>query len=651
MALKKYGRRFEYLLAGLAAAASFLVYLRTLQNGFINWDDDRFIYKNPHLHSLDAAFVKWAFSDFHFSNWYPLTWISHALVYALWGLDPKGYHLANIALHSASTFLVVVLTVRLVEAWGRSKALSLPRPSGLTFRFAPPPSSGRGAGVREGNGAFLNEKGKLIAGVTAGLLFGLHPLHVESVAWAVERKDVLCALFFLLSILAWLKWIAGAEQADQTNKENPCIRNPGRDLKYAAKREGAAAPGKKKKPGLKRHYLYSLLFFALALMSKPMAVSLPLVLLILDGFPLGRISSVKSFRNAFAEKLPFIVLSGCASVLTLLSKNGKVITSVSLPFYKRAVVAARSIALYLWKTAIPLNLVPYYPYPKAISFLSPQYFLPVVLVAGITVFCLLKARKNGLWLACWGYFVITLMPVLGIVQVGDHWIADRYTYLPSLGPFLAAGLAAAWLWNRAGALKRGAGLRAAMASFAILAVFFMSYLTFRQIGVWKNSIVFWNYVIEKEPGKIPVAYYERGHAFGNKGQIERAIADYNEAVVLDPGYFKAYYNLGEAQEEIGRPDSAITAYKKAIALRPSAFDAYTNLGIIYAKMRRFDMSLEDFNNAVRLNPDSPLMYFDRGMVYMEAGHRRLGLLDLRRACSMGNENGCGALQQMGISGG
>ncbi|MDA8173669.1 MAG: hypothetical protein M0018_03650, partial [Nitrospiraceae bacterium] len=247
-----------YRLSGMVAAATFLVYLRTLKNGFIDWDDGRYIYDNPHIHSLNVSFLKWAFSGFYFSNWHPLTWISHAMDYAVWGLNPMGHHLTGILLHSANAFIVVILAIRLMEAWEKAKG--------------------------ERDVAFLEGNGKLIAGVVTGLIFGLHPLHVESVAWASERKDLLCALFFLLSILAYIKYAI--------------IPHPG------------PLP-----------YLLALAFFALALMSKPMAVSLPLVLLILDWFPLGRIFSFKSFRAAFTEKLPFIALSLGGSALTIVAQD------------------------------------------------------------------------------------------------------------------------------------------------------------------------------------------------------------------------------------------------------------------------------------------------------------------------------------------
>ena len=452
-----------------------------------------------------------------------------------------------------------------------------------------------------------------------GLLFGLHPLHVESVAWAVERKDVLYGLFFLLSLLSYIKYAEGTRPSGKAGF-------------------------------FERQYILALVFFALALMSKPMAVSLPLVLLLLDWFPFGRIFSMRSFRAVFAGKLPFIALSGLVSALTLMAKNGKVASLRWMPLSERALVAARSLVLYLWKMVIPLDLVPYYPYPKNVSFLSPEYFLPVVIVVAVTVFCLFKAKRQRkrIWLACWGYFIITLLPVIGIVQVSHHWIADRYTYLPSLGPFLLSGVGAAWAWKKAGVLKWQRALKAAGVTAALLAVLTMSYLTFRQIGVWKNSIVFWNYVIRKEPDKIAAAYYNRGTALEKMWKPEMAIADFNEAVALAPDYFKAYYNLGAALAEMGRFDLAAAAYEKAITLRPSSYEAYTNLGIVSIKMRRYERALENFNKAILLNPGFAFIFADRATVYAALGRKGLSVSDFRKACGMGDEDGCRYLKKMGF---
>ncbi len=651
-------------MAWIVASATFLAYLRTLQNGFVHWDDDKYIYENLHIYSLNAIFFKWAFWGFHHAsvgNWLPLTLISYALDHALWGAKPMGYHLTNIILHSANAFLVVVLSARLIEAWEKTRDFSSP--------------------------SFLSGKGKLIAAAATGLLFGLHPLHVESVAWASERKDVLCAFFFLLSIIAYLR--------------------------YADRIRSAGKPG-----GFEPWYLLSLFSLVLALMSKPMAVSLPVALLILDWCPLGRIFSLKSFRAVFYEKLPFIALCAGDSALTILAqKKGGAMTSFNqLPFASRVLVAARSLVLYIWKMVLPVNLVPYYPYPKDISFLSPGYLLPVVFVVAVTAFCLLKARRQKIWLACWGYFVISLLPVLGLIQVGRQAMADRYAYLPSLGPFLAAGVAAAWAWKKAEGLKYGKVFRTAGASAALLAVFSMSYLTFRQTGIWKSGLALWNYVIHKEPYASAVVYNNRGYIFEKMGQTEKAIADFNEAIAINPrrarvytnlgnayitmgqtekaiadfdeaiainpskadlynnlgnayaklgqtamavdcldkavslkpGFSLAYYNLGRVYMGTGRFDLAVAAYEKAIALDPSFFWAYNNLGVVSMKMGNATAALGDFNKAIVLNPGNPMFYMNRGRVYIATGCGGLAAADFRKACEMGDGDGCRALRQTGF---
>ncbi len=245
-------RSLPVLMAAAAALLAAGVYAPSLRNDFVNWDDGLYVYGNPFIRRLDGRFLGWAFTTFRASNWHPLTWISHALDYTLWGLNPLGHHLTSVVLHAVNVFLVVLLAFRLIEA-GRERMSS----------GAPSLPDGQG--------------GLIAAGMT-GLLFGIHPLHVESVAWVNERKDLLCALFFLLSILSYTL-------PERTSAES-----------------GASGGGGARPFG--RHYLLSLIFFLLALLSKPMAVSLPLVLLVLDWYPFKRIRSAESFRTVFIEKIP-----------------------------------------------------------------------------------------------------------------------------------------------------------------------------------------------------------------------------------------------------------------------------------------------------------------------------------------------------------
>jgi lipoprotein NlpI len=621
--------KVKYYLAGLISLITFAVYLHALQNDFVALDDDAYIFDNLHIRSFNLSFLRWAFLGFYASNWHPLTWMSHALDYALWGLNPLGHHLTNIILHAVNTFLVVVLAMRLREAltWTTEQI----RPA-----------------------TFLREWTMLITGGVTGILFGLHPLHVESVAWVAERKDLLCALFFLLSIMAYT--------------------NAVRRIGHGAERIRLAPDA----------LLSALCFFILALLSKPMAVTLPVVLLILDWYPFNRIHSLKTLRSMLVEKLPFMALSLVSSILTVLAQGaGRAIVPITfVPVPVRLLVAARSLIVYLWKMAVPANLVPFYPYPENASLLSGKYLLAVACVVAITVTCLVLAKKQKLWLSGWGYFVITLVPVIGIVQVGGQAMADRYTYLPGLGPFLITGCTAAWLFDRMNATKKRwmPSVNIIGVAAIVLTSLLMVYLTFQQIGVWRNSLVVLNYILDKEPHTSPQVYLYRGMALEKSGQPERALEDYNQAIALDPSYSDAYLFRGMLYQKKGQADNAIKDFSRSILLDPSSGKAYFNLGVIYAETGlygqaienfsnsltrdptfadayanrgiayalsgRQDSALADFNKAIELNERSPDAYFDRGKLYYSTRRKELALADFQKACDLGDASGCEALQDL-----
>jgi hypothetical protein len=589
--------RYEYSLAGTVAVVTFLVYLAALRNDFINWDDGPYVYENPHIRSLNAAFFKWAFFDFYEGNWHPLTWLSHALDYALWGLDPLGHHLTNIVLHAINALIVVFLVIRLLEAWKERRV-----------RNEPP--------------SFLNERAILIAAGTTGLLFGLHPVHVESVAWVAERKDLLCALFFLLSIIAYTKYASGADNAPINNNKAPRFFN--------------------------KHYLVTLGLFIFALLSKPMAVSLPVVLLVLDWYPFNRIRSGRTLWAACVEKLPFIALSLFSSIITVLAqKAGGALSSIeSIPVSIRLIVAVKALIAYLWKMLLPVDLVPFYPYPKSASLLSPEYLFPLVLVIAVTSVCIMTAKKRRLLLSAWSYYVVTLIPVLGIVQVGGQEMADRYTYLPSLGPFLVAGLGAAWVWEKGRDLTtRGLLVKRTSYVLAGLAIGFLSFATVKQIGIWKNGFVLWNYEVEKAPG-VPRAYNNRGITFDKMGRLEEAIEDFGTAIALDPSYAAAYNNRGMVFGKTGQFDRAIEDFKTAVFLDPTYSKAHNNLGIVYAKVGLFDKAFEQFNKAILLDQGQSAAYYNRGLLYLKSGQPDAAAADFRKSCELGNDDGCDALRQL-----
>ena len=552
----------------LAALASFLLYLPDLGNGFINWDDDHYVYDNPHILSFDGSLLKWAFTTFHAANWHPLTWLSHGLDIQIWGLNPLGHHLTNNLLHTVNTFLVVLLAARLLEIGGRSSFFSI---------VTPPPSApplkirgGRGSYDPGGGEGGVTPKGVLIAAATAGLLFGLHPLHVESVAWVAERKDVLCAFFFLLGLLAYAKY------ADNTDESDPVLK------RFS-----------------KGSYLLVLTLFLCALMSKPMAVTFPAVLLILDWCPLKRISA-GTWRRVILEKAPFLVASLVSSLLTIKaqSSGGAVLSLKAIPLPARLFLGIKAIAVYLWKMAFPYRLVPFYPYPNDANFFAPQHLGPVLLVVSATCLFIWLARKNKLWLAAWGCYVVMLFPVLGFVQAGGQEMADRYTYLPSIAPFFVAGLGAAWVYERAAGMKT---IKALFMGSAALLFLSMSYLTVKQINRWANDFVFWNYIIAEEP-TLALPHNNLALAYAHEGMTDRTIDQLQRAIQLQPRWPVSHYNLANTYMRLNMRDRAIAEFNITVALDPGFAEAHNNLGILYASQGAFSKAVQHFGAAAQLQP-------------------------------------------------
>ena len=652
-----------YCLAVSLSLLTFIVYLTSLRNEFLLWDDDLYVLDNTFIRSFNGVFLRRAFLDFSAANWHPLTWFSHALDYAIWGMNPLGHHLTNSILHAANTFLVVLVLWELFTA-------------------------AREKGRERERSEFLGDRTMLVAIGAASLLFGLHPIHVESVAWVAERKDVLCALFFLLSIVAYTNFV---RTLDNESRQRPS------------------------QVFFNRHYLLSFGLFFLALLSKPMAVTLPVVLLLLDWYPFERIHSHGTFRTAFLEKIPFIVLSCISSIITIIAqRSGGAIKAIDFaPLSTRLLVAAKSVITYLGKMIVPMDLIPYYPYPKNVSIFNIEYASAIVLVIAITVVCFMVAKRQKVWLMAWGYYLATLLPVLGIVQVGDQAMADRYSYLPSLGPFVLMGLCIAGISEKMRTSVEGSRLITLLGRVtALVAVAVLIYLTVQQIAIWKNSIVFWNYIIEEKSQKAPFAYNLRGIAyeklgqtdkaladyekaidldpsydktynnraiiFDKKGQTEEALADYDKAIALNPFFDKAYFNRALVYEKKGQLDKALMDYDKVIALNPYYDKAYLGIGIIYSKaglfdkaiiyidksvavnhnyaeaygsrglvyafMNKYDRALEDFNRALDLDPGLSVTYFNRGYIYQKMGNQSFARSDFQKACKLGNREACRRLQ-------
>jgi tetratricopeptide (TPR) repeat protein len=256
-----------------------------------------------------------------------------------------------------------------------------------------------------------------------------------------------------------------------------------------------------------------------------------------------------------------------------------------------------------------------------VSLFSFEYFLAIGLVIGVTAACVVLVRKQKLWLSAWVYYVVTLIPVLGIIQVGGQSMADRYTYLPGLGPFLVAGVCVAWITGRVNAVKSPVLITKSFSVIvALLLVISLSYISIVQIAVWRNSIGLWTRVIEKEPERVPIAYNNRGLVYYKSGQFDKAVADFREAVTLRSSYIDAYSNLGMAFYKIGRLDEAIENFDKAIALDSAYYKAYNNRAMAFGAMGKFDKAVQDYNRVIALKPSSPQAYYNLGVLHAQAGY-------------------------------
>lgn len=534
----------------LISLITIFVYLPALQNDFVNWDDDEYVYENPYIQSINLKSIKWMFTAFHSANWHPLTWLSHTIDYAIWGLNPMGHHLTSIIFHGLNTFLIVILISNLINL-ARSN---------------------------------YQKNTLLIVGAVTGVLFGLHPIHVESVVWASERKDVLCAFFFLLSILAYLRYTSAL----------------------------------KKKAGL---YVSCLVFFMLSLMSKPMAVTLPLVLLILDVYPLRRMR-LRNFTDSWrviGEKVPLFVLSGISVVLTVIAQRaGETIQSLEYyPLGDRLLVGIRALGFYLFKMVWPSGLVPFYPYPSKISFFMQEFFLSFLTITVITILCILTWKKQKVWAVAWGYYVITLLPVLGIIQVGEQAAADRYTYIPSIGPFIFTGLGVAFIWEKI-IEKHRLLHKWVFLSFSLVVILMLIVTTVKQTRMWKDSIMLWSKELKIYP-EVALAHNNLGNAYKYKGLIDNAIEHYQNAIKLDPYYARAHYNLGFFYENQGLINKAIREYQITIELIPNHISAHQNVGFAYFKKGDIDKAIYHLEYALRLNPNVATVHLNLGIAYKSKG--------------------------------
>jgi tetratricopeptide (TPR) repeat protein len=519
------------VLAGLAVSAiAFALYLPALRNGFVNWDDVEYLTSNPHLGRFDWRFVQWSFTTWWYANWHPLTWITYGVDRAIWGMNPLGFHLTNVAFHAANSFVVVQLAARLF----------------------------RRAGVAADAG--------LCGAVVVGALFACHPLHVESVAWVSERKDVLYAFFTLLGVLRYLDFTA----ADSTRRER------------------------------RRAYAWALAFFVLAVMSKPMALTFPLVLLILDAWPLARLADrTQWLRIVVVEKLPFYAVALASAVVTLLAQRaGGTLEMADLSLVERLIVAGRALGFYLAKLIAPVTLVPLYPLPPEISPLAWETLLALVAVAAITGLAWAMRHRAPLIAAAWAYYVVTLLPVLGLVKAGEQAAADRYTYLPMLGPLFVLGALAAVSWQASAEqpFRRRTG-----AALVAVVVLLLGARTVAQVAVWRDSFTLWEHVIRHEPDSV-TAHYNLGYSHYLVENLDAAQVAYERALAIDPHYTAALNELGGIHFARGAYERAVPYLEAAVAAEPTTAHYHLNLAIAYEELGRFEPARQHYFAFIELAP-------------------------------------------------
>lgn len=536
---------------------------------FVNFDDTDYVTSNPMvIQGLTAGGIEWAFTTFHAGNWHPLTWISHMLDCSLFGLNPGAFHGVNVLFHAAN--------VALLFTWLRR----------LT--------------------------GKIWPSAFVAALFAWHPLHVESVAWISERKDVLSTFFALLALLSYTRYaqsIAG-HQRPATSAGAVGLRLADRVSLYPA-----------------------LIFFALGLLAKPMLVTLPFVLLLLDQWPLQRIATDKRFVSELLrlarEKKFFFLLSAASCALTILAQQQAVVSLAKVPLSYRLENTPVAIVSYLGKFFWPVNLCAFYPMPETIPTIQFIFALTVLLGISVAAWCWRGSRPFfGIG---WLWFLGTLIPVIGLVQVGGQAMADRYTYIPSIGLFIALVFLLAEFAER---LQTPGIIRCGFCALILGACL----LTMEnQLGYWRDSESLFRRAAMVTP-KNDIALVNLGVALNAQGRYEEALTVYRQAEATGSKRFQVFNNLGNVLRILGRHAESLAEYRQAIELNPSNATLHLAAANELAALGQFEASLEYFFKAAQLNPNDPIVHMDIGKVLFKTGRDARGLDEFSNALKLAPEN-------------
>lgn len=538
-------------------AATLAAFWPALGAGFVNWDDGTNIVENFNFRGLGWTQLRWMWTTYHMGHYQPLSWMSLGLDYLLWGMDPLGYHLTNVLLHGLNAVLFYLVARRLMRA-----------------------------GVSAAAGENLDGWALL-----AALLFCVHPLRVESVAWVTERRDVLSGSFYLAMVLCYLKAC-----------EAPTPREAGRCRRAA------------------------LACFVLSLCSKAIGMTLPAALLVLDVYPLRR----SSWPAVLKEKIPFAAAALLfAGVAYLAQKHTGVIAYFSsVGITERLELAAFGAAFYLWKTFAPVHLLPLYARALPFDPAAPAF---VMSLAAVVVLCAAAVALRRRWPAvpaAWAYYLITLSPVSGVVLSGIYAAADRYSYLPCLSWALLVAAAARLAYHWLGRLGRALFVGAAGLLIAALMT-----LTWRQCGVWHDSIELWRYTLSID-ARSAVARNNLGTALGRSGREGQAVAEFQSAIALDPRYAEAHNNLGTALVHQDALEAAVDEYRKAIDIDPNYAMARDNLGAVLAAQGKLAEAAAQYRQALAVNPDDAHAHNNLGLALAKQGQTSEAVAEFQRALAI-----------------
>ncbi len=539
----------EFMVCMVLALVIFTVFWKLPGHDFVNMDDNVYVTENPYVQKgLTARNIKWAFTTTYAEFWHPLTWLSLMLDVQLFGLNPSGFLFTNLLLHVANTLLLFL--------------------------------------------AFSRMTGTIWQSGFVAVLFAIHPLHVESVAWIAERKDVLSTFFMMLTLLSYDRYV--------------------------------------KVPGLGR-YITALMFFSFGLMAKPMLVTLPFVLLLLDYWPLRRFqcsdSSISHSRifstfqplNLSAspifclirEKIPLFVVAGGACAMTIIAHQSLVGTpSIDPLFSEKLFNALVSFISYIRKMLWPVNLSVFYPFPSEIPPWKVAGAVLLLIVATTGAF--MTTKRYPYLIIGWLWYLGMLVPVIGLVQVGPFGMADRFTYIPLIGLFIIISWGVPELIGESRYGKPGLSIA------AIIILISLMMMTRAQVRHWTNSITLYKHAV-KVTGKNWLAQYNLGNALSAEGRFSEAIEHYRMAVPIHYNPAKPHNNMGLALAALGRFDEAVFHYKAAIRIDPGLINAYSNLAASLNDQNRVDEAMLCFEKALRIDPDAVGILINLGTALLNQG--------------------------------